>query len=203
MTRTKIIGLTGQSGAGKSTALKVFEEKGFAVFNSDLAVKNIYESGSICLSAVAAQFGQDIIRSDGSLNRALLSQRAFAAKENTQTLNAIVHPFVTAELLKQIKSEKPKLLVCDAPQLFESNIDVLCDCIVCVVADKEVRTQRICKRDNISEQEALIRISAQYDENFFRSHSDFTLENNGDLHSFIRKAENLIDEIYLKCNAMR
>ena len=175
--------------------LKVFEEKGFAVFNSDLAVKNIYESGSVCLSAVAAQFGRDIIFSDGSLNRALLAQRAFSSKENTQTLNAIVHPFVTAALLKQIKSEKPSVLVCDAPQLFESNIDAICDCIVCVVADKEVRIQRICERDKISRQEALVRMNAQYDEAFFRSHSDFTLENNGELHSLIRKAEKLIEEI--------
>ena len=96
----KLIGLTGQSGAGKTTVLRCWAERGASVFDSDLAVKKIYESGSPCLKAVAAEFGSDILRNDGTLDRALLAQRAFSDPARTQALNELVHPFVTAELYK-------------------------------------------------------------------------------------------------------
>lgn len=195
MKRCKIIGLTGQTGAGKSTALRIFEQKGAAVFDSDAAVKNIYEGGSPCLRAVAAQFGGDIINPDGTLDRALLAKRAFSSKQSTEALNRTVHPFVTAELLKKIKRERPRCLVCDAPQLFESNIDVLCDVIVCVTADESIRKQRIMERDGISPDQAAQRLNAQYGEDFYKKNSDYILINNGDAESFEKSVRSLADEI--------
>ncbi|MBQ4262312.1 MAG: dephospho-CoA kinase, partial [Ruminococcus sp.] len=73
MARIKIIGLTGQSGAGKSTAARLFEENGFTVINADTLVRNIYTANPACLKAVAASFGQDIILPDGTLDRRLLA----------------------------------------------------------------------------------------------------------------------------------
>lgn len=195
MDRCKIIGLTGQSGAGKSTVLSCFEQSGIRVFNADLAVKEIYESGSACLKAVAAEFGADIITPGQVLNRRLLAQRAFSSRENTQKLNSLVHPFVTALLLRKIKETKPKVLIVDAPQLFESNLDAVCDVIISVVADEETRLHRICERDGIDEHQARMRLSAQLDEKFFRDNSDFIIVNNADKASLLKKAKEISDKI--------
>ena len=131
MTRVKLIGLTGQSGAGKSTAAEMFAESGMTVINADALVAEIYESSPACLRAVAASFGQDIIGTDGRLDRRLLAKRAFESKENTALLGSIVHPFVIAETLKILKTISGTA-VFDAPQLFESNMDAVCDIIVSV-----------------------------------------------------------------------
>lgn len=188
MRRYKLIGLTGQSGAGKSTVSKLFERLGAKIINADEIVTNLYTPGSYCLKAVAAAFGGDIINGDGTLNRRLLAERAFSSKENTAALNAIVHPFVTARLFELLKGAKG-VVVFDAPQLFESGADVICDSIIAVVADEKLRIKRITTRDNITEEQAVSRIKAQYSEDFFREHADIIIENNSDERNLLRKGE--------------
>ena len=194
MTRVKLIGLTGQSGAGKSTAAEMFAESGMTVINADALVAEIYESSPACLRAVAASFGQDIIGTDGRLDRRLLAKRTFESKENTALLGSIVHPFVIAETLKILKTISGTA-VFDAPQLFESNMDAVCDIIVSVTADESVRLRRIMERDGLMREQARERISAQYSEEFFRGHSDFTIENNGNLSRFRAHTSAFIEKI--------
>ncbi len=194
MTRVKLIGLTGQSGAGKSTAAELFEENGMTVINADALVAEIYESSPACLKSVAASFGADIINPDGTLNRQLLARRAFESKDNTALLGAIVHPFVIAETLKILKTLSGTV-VFDAPQLFESNMDAVCDVIVSVTADEGVRAGRIIERDGLTRKQARERISAQHSEEFFRSHSDYILENNGNILRFKAQTSALIEKI--------
>ena len=180
MKRIKIVGLTGQSGAGKSTVSAYFAKNGMCVINADEIVKNLYTPDSVCLKAVSGVFGQDIILSDGNIDRPLLAKRAFSSKENTHLLNSIVHPFVTykfMQMAKQAQTDGKSVVIYDAPQLFESGADVFCDLIVSVTAKKEIRLERICKRDNIDISRAELRMSAQLDEEFFRSHSDIVIEN--------------------------
>jgi dephospho-CoA kinase len=196
--KCRILGLTGQSGAGKSTVAEFLEQNGFYVINADLLVHKIYNSGSPCLKTVASVFGEDIISDNGTPDRKLLAKRAFSSKENTALLSSIVHPFVTAELFTQIKKAAESgatTVVYDAPQLFESNADVICDEIISVTAEKSVRLERICKRDNISKENALMRMNAQLDEEFFRENSDYIIENNSDLSSLNVQLEGLLKQI--------
>lgn len=198
MKRCRILGLTGQSGAGKSTVASFLEQNGFYVISADLLVRKIYNSGSPCLKTLAAVFGEDIISDNGTPDRKLLAKRAFSSKENTALLSSIVHPFVTAELFTQIKKAAESgatTVVYDAPQLFESNADVICDEIISVTAEKSVRLERICKRDNISKENALMRMNAQLDEEFFRENSDYIIENNSDLSSLNVQLESLLKQI--------
>ena len=194
MTRVKLIGLTGQSGAGKSTAAELFAENGMTVINADALVAEIYKSSHACLRSVAASFGADIIEPDGTLNRRLLARRAFETKENTALLGAIVHPFVIAETLKILKTLSGTV-VFDAPQLFESNMEAVCDVIISVTADEGVRVRRIIERDGLTREQARERVSAQYSEEFFRSHSDYILENNGNLVRFRAQTTALIEKL--------
>lgn len=123
MNRIKIVGITGQSGAGKSTVSAYFAKNGMCVINADEIVKNLYTPDSVCLKAVSGVFGQDVILSDGNIDRPLLAKRAFSSKENTHLLNSIVHPFVTYEFMqmaKQAQTDGKSVVIYDAPQLLKA-----------------------------------------------------------------------------------
>ncbi len=196
--RCKLIGLTGQSGAGKSSVARVLAQSGFAVIDADKIVRNLYQPCSPCLTAVASAFGSDIIKPDGTPNRPLLAQRVFSSKENTALLGQLVHPFVMYELLKQIRAEQQNgtnTVIYDAPQLFESNSDLICDTIISVVASENIRLKRICERDNLTEQKALERMNAQLSEEFFRENSDYIIENNSDINSLKEQTQIIINKL--------
>ena len=194
MKHYKLIGLTGQSGAGKSTVAEVFAKLGAYVINADKIVAELYNAGSPCLKAVAAEFGQDTIRADGTLDRKLLAQRAFASRERTDALNRLVHPFVTARLFELLRGAEG-IVVFDAPQLFEANADVICDAVVAVTADKDIRVNRIIKRDSLSEEQAMLRVNAQHGEEYFRARADYIIENNFDEESLRSQAEKVYNKL--------
>ena len=194
MKHYKLIGLTGQSGAGKSTVAEVFAKLGAYVINADMIVAELYNSGSPCLKAVAAEFGQDILKPDGTLDRRKLAQLAFASSERTDDLNRLVHPFVTARLFELLRGAEG-IVVFDAPQLFEANADVICDAVVAVTADKDIRIKRIIKRDVLSEEQAMLRVNAQHGEEYFRARADYIIENNIDEESLRTQAEKVYNKL--------
>ena len=194
MKHYKLIGLTGQSGAGKSTVAEVFAKLGAYVINADKIVAELYNAGSPCLKAVAAEFGQDILKPDGTLDRRKLAQRAFASRERTDALNRLVHPFVTARLFELLRGAEG-IVVFDAPQLFEADADVICDAVVAVTADKDIRVNRIIKRDSLSEEQAMLRVNAQYGEEYFRARADYIIENNYDEESLRSQAEKVYNKL--------
>ena len=157
-------------------------------------VADVYRESPVCLKAVAACFGSDILKEDGSLDRPLLAKRAFSSAENTALLGKLVHPFVIAETLRLLKAQEGLVLL-DAPQLFESNMDVLCDCTVCVTAPEEIRLKRILERDRITEEQARERMKAQLNEAFFREHTDHLIENNSGLPQLHARLDALIKSI--------
>ena len=175
-----IVGLTGPTGAGKSTVARFFEQEGFVVIDADKLAHKIMEKGSLTLKLTAAVFGDDILFDDGTLNRQKLAQKAFSSKENTNLLNEITHPRILAETVKLCKaySEKgQKYILIDAPLLFEGCFDVLCDTVVCVTAPKEVRLERLRKRDGLSTEKLLERMNAQHDEEYYIQRSDYRVSN--------------------------
>lgn len=173
-----IVGLTGQTGAGKSTVAAKLCEKGLYIIDGDIAAREIMAPGSPVLKMLAAEFGDDILNQDGSLNRKLLASRAFTNRENTLKLNGITHPVITGHVVQKIKEAEKRgerAAVIDAAALLESGIAPLCDMIAVVTAPEEVRLSRIMQRDGLSRSEALKRISAQLGENWYRSHADVVL----------------------------
>ena len=183
-----IVGLTGATGAGKSTVSKIFEERGFAVINADETAREVMRKGSVCLMQISAVFGEDTINDDGTLNRAVLANRAFSSKENTWLLNDITHPHIFLRVLKRCRElidSGREYILFDAPVLFESNSDLMCDVIVCVSAPKDVRIKRLMKRDGRTEDEILRRMSAQNDDIFYESRSDIVI-NGGDFLDNVR-----------------
>lgn len=173
-----VIGLTGQTGAGKSTVALKMKEEGSYIIDTDILAREAVKSRDI-LDRLSQEFGADII-TDGVLDRRLLAKRAFASSEKTEALNIITHPEITRLAIEEIhKAEEGgyKDAVIDAPVLLESDLLCFCDRTICVVADKGTRLKRIMARDNITEEQALERMNAQKDESYYVSMCDEIIRN--------------------------
>lgn len=176
----KIIGLTGLTGAGKSTVAQKLMAYGCYHIDADKVAREVINNNENVKNKLKERFGDDVINDDGTTNRPLLATRAFADEQSTNALNEITHPAVTEEIQSIIKDMEEvgyRGVIIDAIALFESGEYALCDFTVAVVAPKEIRLERIMKRDNITEEKALERINAQKDESFFTSRADFVLWN--------------------------
>ncbi len=193
-----VVGLTGQTGAGKTTVCGAFESNGFTVINADLIAREVMRKGLPCLVELADCFGEKILTDNGELDRKYLSSIVFNDKCKLEQLNSICYPYITSEILNQIKNNSDdgkKLILLDAPTLFESRADDFCELIISVVAKQEIRLERIMKRDGLSESEAKNRIDSQLDEAFFKQNSDFIIKNNKGLDNLSAVAKEVSDKI--------
>lgn len=175
-----ILGLTGQTGAGKSTVSKILEKYGCYHIDADLVARETIDSDEKVKSELKSRFGEDVIGNDGKVNRKMLGAKAFADPQSTLDLNSITHPAVNKKvqsIIAKKEQENVKAVIIDAIALFESGEDKLCDYTVSVIAPKDIRLKRITARDSISEEKALERINAQKDEEFFSVNSDYIIKN--------------------------
>ncbi|MGN0642096.1 MAG: dephospho-CoA kinase [Huintestinicola sp.] len=196
-----VIGLTGQSGAGKTTAAKIFRDENFAVIDADIAAREVVEPGTVCLRDIAECFGNDMICKNGCLDRKKLGEKVFSDKNMLMRLNNIIYPHINRRieaLIGEYSADHPYILL-DAPTLFEAGADKFCAKIISVTAPREIRLKRITARDNISEEMALRRFDSQLSEEYFRQKSDYVIENNGDEEAFREKVKAVcavIKELY-------
>jgi dephospho-CoA kinase len=193
-----VVGLTGQTGAGKSTVTDVFREAGFTVIDADRVAKFIQRCGSPCLAELKDFFSDEIISPDGNLNRAKLAEIVFSEKSNLEALNSICYPYISNEILRQIRRYarmQKKLILLDAPTLFESRTDDFCELIISVIAKENIRMSRIMQRDNISEESAKMRMKSQLSQRFFIQNSDYIIKNNGSVERLSAVATEVADKI--------
>ena len=203
-TRARVIGLTGQSGAGKTTVSRVFSQNGFAVIDADIISREVTEKGQPCLTELSEAFGSDIINPDGTLNRKRLGSIVFSDREKLRQLNGIIYPYIIYRIISRIdklSEEGRELILLDAPTLFEANADDLCDLIISVTADESIRMSRIIARDGITPEAAKKRFESQYSEHFFVNHSDFVIINNKTPDVLAAKAEEVAGKIKEYYNA--
>lgn len=185
------IGLTGPTGSGKSSASKLLADFGFKVIDCDKTARKATEKGAEGLTALVLAFGDDILLSDGALNRKRLAEKAFSTKENTELLNKTILPFIVKIIEKETDNGD---ILLDAPTLFESGINRICDFTVAVLADREIRLKRIIKRDNLTIKEANTRINAGKTDEFYKQNADIILYNNGEQEEFLQEFSNRIKQ---------
>ncbi|MBE6788129.1 MAG: dephospho-CoA kinase [Ruminococcaceae bacterium] len=190
-----IIGLTGQTGAGKSTVCAFLKEKAIAVIDCDKVSREVTEKGSALLKKLADAFGADVLFKDGSLNRKCLAEKAFSSKEKTRLLNSITHPEILKAIKEKINELDAQNILLDAPTLFESGADKLCDKIIAVVADENLRKSRITARDNLTEKQVSLRLSAQKDDKFYIEKADAVIINNGGTSELKNNTEKALQKI--------
>ena len=187
-----IIGLTGPTGSGKSSASAVAEKFGLKVIDCDKTARKATEKGTEGLKALTKAFGSEILNQDASLNRKALAALAFKNRESTELLNKTILPYIV-ELVKSEALGQDTLL--DAPTLFESGINEICDKTIAVLADREIRLKRITARDNLTLNEAKTRINAGKHERFYKENADYIIYNNGEEKAFIQSFSDIIKEI--------
>ncbi|MDE6035190.1 MAG: dephospho-CoA kinase [Ruminococcus sp.] len=181
MKNSVIVGLTGQTGAGKSTISAIFREKGYSIIDADMIARQVMEKGKPCLAEIIRTFGGNIIDDNGNLYRKKLAEIVFSDKENLEKLNSITYPYIITEIsdnIDSLVSQDNKFILLDAPTLFESNADRLCDVIVSVLAEPEIRKKRIISRDNLTPEQAQKRMNSQHNDGFFIENSDYIINNN-------------------------
>ena len=171
-----ILGITGGTGCGKTTLLKVIEENGGLILDCDAIYHELLASDESLLRAIENRFPGTV--ENGALQRKKLGSIVFSDENALRDLNKITHGAIKAEVLQRLE-ERPKLAAIDAIALFEGGLAELCDVTVAVTAPAEIRVKRLMLRDNIPESYARSRIAAQHDDAWFRQHCHCTLENNG------------------------
>ena len=177
------LGITGRSGCGKSTVTAVFAAHGVPLADADRISREILLPGSPLLPVLAQRFGADILRTDGTLDRRLLADRAFATPEGKAALDAITHP----EIVRRIRAAKQaaraagaSLFVLDGAVIVGTEAETECDRLAVVTAPFETSVARIAVRDGISPEMAARRLNAQMPEEQLLRRADYILRNDAE-----------------------
>ena len=179
-----IIGITGGTGCGKTTALQVFRELGGAVLDCDEIYHRLLATDQTLLDAIERRFPGTV--SNGELNRKKLGKIVFGDKNALSDLNAITHRAVHQEVLRLIAGETRHIAI-DAIGLFEGGLASLCDCTVAITAPEDSRIQRLILREGITEEYARTRIQAQRSQEEFIALCGHHLQNHTTQEDFRAK----------------
>ena len=189
-----VVGLTGQTGAGKTTVSDAFARHGYAVINADLVAREVTADREV-VQRLAGLFGLGIVGADGGLDRKALGEKVFSDPEELRKLDAVLYPLITERIrgrIRELAAEGRRYILLDAPTLFESGADKLCVKTIAVLADQKLRKERIMERDGLSAEAADTRISAQNPDSFYRRQCDYVLHNNGTREQLFVQGEQLV-----------
>lgn len=188
-----VLGMTGPTGSGKSSAADIARKRGIKVIDCDIVARQAVEKDTDGLEALIKTFGKIILESDGRLNRKALASIAFSSKENTDLLNRTLLPYIS-KLVKEQMGDGDVLL--DAPTLFESGLDSVCTATLAVLADGGIREKRIIERDGLKINEAKTRMNAGKSDSYYIEKADYTVYNNGSSDEFSEEISKIFDKIF-------
>lgn len=178
----KIIGLTGSSGAGKDTVCDIIEKNyEVEIVDADKIAKQLSKKGTMYLNSIVENFGTGIINKNGELNRKKLANIIFEDESKREELNKLTFIYVVDAIQKKINTIKKKIIIVNAPLLFESNLNTICDFVIAVVSDRKTQIERIINRDGITKEEAEKRLDAQNTNEFFEENADYIIKNNNSI----------------------
>ncbi|WP_179353993.1 dephospho-CoA kinase [Winogradskyella vidalii] len=193
-----IVGLTGGIGSGKTTILKCFESFGVPVYIADIEAKALMNRSMVIRRQLIDLFGKEAYVND-TLNRPFLSSKIFSDKTLLSKMNAIVHPKVAAHFKNWLKKQEFSYVIKEAAIIFENNLENQYDYIITVIADEDLRLQRVMKRDNASKEKIKAIMSNQLSDKEKVDRSDFIIENN-DLNTAKKQALTIHNTILAKIN---
>lgn len=187
---SKIIGLMGNSGSGKSTVADYLKSKGAYVIDADEISHEVCELGQPGLAAVKARFEPYFFNDDGSLNRRRMGRVVFSDKEQLRRLEEALHPIIKERVRKELNEEKDyDLIVVDCALLVKTGLNELVDEVWLVKADADTKINRICSRDNLGYEEALNRLRNQDSDDELMRHSDIIIENIGTMEELLNQVD--------------
>lgn len=188
-----VIGVTGNSGSGKSEISKILSNKINAkIIDADKVVKELYTPGHEYYNKILELFGNKVLEKNNKLNRNKIAEIIYNNESQREKLNNLTYKYVVDEIKKRVKKEKNINIIIDAPLLFESKLDEICDITVAVLAEKSLKINRICTRDNIEQKIAISRLAIQKEDSYYQKKADYIVTNNG------KKDEINLEEICTK-----
>jgi len=179
----KVIGITGNSGSGKTTASKILEEKLSAyVIDADKVVRDMSQPGTEYFNAIKRVFGDNFFTEDGNINRKKLADEIYNQKDSLHRLNDITFKYVKEEIenLISVNKSENEYVVIDVPLLFEAGLEKSCDVVIAMVADDEKKIERIMERDGIDYETAKKRLDIQPNDEMYLEKADFIIDNSND-----------------------
>lgn len=202
-----VIGITGSSGAGKSTVCEILQRKyQITVINADKIARQLLQNRKDYLIDIVKQFGTEILLDNGELNRSKLANIIYNDNHKKEELNNCTFKYIKEEIKKQIEENelkfekklngKEQIIVIDAPLLFEAELEKICTFVIAIISkSKEVQINRIINRDKITEKEAILRLKAQNKNEFYTNKSKYVIENNGDIEELEKQVEKVFNKI--------
>lgn len=184
-----LIGLTGKTGSGKSSAAKIFEKLGAFVVDCDKVAHEVLEHAEV-KKALVREFSESILESDGTIGRKKLGKIVFSDPDKLSSLNRIMHSAIIDEALSMCYDSQKDICILDGSEIESSGVYKKCRYVVVITADEKIRLDRIMLRDGIDRKEALTRIKAQKD----YSKDAIVIENNCN----VLVLEKEIEQLYSK-----
>lgn len=188
----KVIGLTGGIATGKSKMSDYLREKGAVIVCADTLARELVEPGRPGNTAIREAFGEAYFNEGGALERKKLGKYVFANEQELKRLNAILHPLIHQEVLQRIeecRKQGVKLVVLDAPLLFETGMEKLVEEVWLMVTDEAIQIKRVMKRDGVSREEALQRIRSQMPQEEKKKLAQVLLDSSGPVEQTRRLAD--------------
>ena len=189
------VAIVGNIASGKSTVENFIKDFGYEVYDADKIAHKILETSS----EIQSVFKNDDVFEDNKISRKKMGELVFSNKEKLHLLESIIHPEVKKAFEKIFESNLGIVFI-SVPQLFESKMDSLFDVIIFVSAPQNIRLERLIKRNNLAEEEAIKRINSQADEEEKINNSDFVIYNNSDLEYLKTQTDNIIKKIISNYN---
>lgn len=196
MSKPFILGLTGGIGTGKTTVSGLLKSFGARVIDADDISRYALDTGTDCYKDTVAAFGNEILNSDGSVDRKKLAEIVFHDEEALNRLNGIIHPFVRKTIYEETAAaDTYEMIVWDIPLLFESGYETETDAVLVVTCPLEVRLERLFLRSGLSREEALSRMRAQMTDEERCRKATYVIDNAGTLDELTKKTEVLYKQL--------
>lgn len=192
-----VVGLTGGIGSGKTAASDYLASKGITVVDADLASRVVVQPGQPALARIAERFGADKLNADGTLNRAALRNVVFADKQALRDLEAITHPAIRDELVRQLQAAQSPYVLLVSPLLLETNQHELVDRVLLIDVPEEVQVARTAQRDQVAASQVKAIMDAQMPRQQRRDKADDIVVNDSSLEA-LHNALDRLHEDYLE-----
>ena len=187
-----IIGITGSSGAGKSTVCEILEAYyKVTIINADKVARKLSKRGTNYVIDIISKFGKSIVDENGELKRRKLAEIIYNDSKKREELNKCTFKYIKKEIERQIKKAQTDTIIIDAPLLFESELNKICDKVIGVISNRELQIERIVARDDIDYEDAEKRLNAQQTNEFYMNKCDAIIENNNNLKSIKENVEKI------------